>query len=85
MDQPLYNEQERENRKPIRSPLKAIRAHCLECVCGSAKEVELCTDPKCWNYPFRFGSNPFRKPPSEKQREQGRRLAAERRKVPLNS
>ena len=25
------------------SPLKAIRAMCLQCVCGSAKEVELCT------------------------------------------
>jgi len=25
------------------TPLKAIRAMCLQCVCGSSKEVELCT------------------------------------------
>ncbi len=25
------------------TPLKAIRAFCLQCVCGSSMEVELCT------------------------------------------
>ena len=76
MDTPNYTEEERDARKPIRQPLKAIRAHCLECVGGSSDEVKLCTAPKCWLYPYRFGKNPFRAPPSEKQREQGRRLAA---------
>jgi hypothetical protein len=79
----VYTEPERAARKPIRAPLKAIRAHCLECVCGSAPEVKLCTDENCWLYPFRLGKNPFRAPPSEKQREHGRRLAAEMHGTPL--
>lgn len=44
-----------------KSPLKAIRAHCLECVGGSYREVKLCPCTKCELYPFRFGKNPFRK------------------------
>ena len=75
MSVPAYNEEERNNRKPIKQPLKAIRAHCLECVGGSVVEVELCTAPACQLYPFRSGRNPFRKPPSERQREASRRNA----------
>jgi len=78
MSQSLYNEQERDKRKPIKTPLKAIRAHCLECVSGSSKEVELCTDPKCWLYPFRAGSNPFRKPMAPERRKELQRRAKER-------
>ena len=78
MDTPNYTEEERDARKPIRQPLKAIRAHCLECVGGSSDEVKLCTAPKCWLYPYRFGKNPFRAPPSEKQRESARRLSQKR-------
>lgn len=40
------------------TPMRAIRAMCLDCVCGSAKEVALCTAPKCPLYPFRFGKRP---------------------------
>ena len=43
-----------------KSPLKAIRAKCLECCCGSAYEVKNCTIHDCNLYPFRLGSNPFR-------------------------
>lgn len=43
------------------SPLKAIREKCLDCSCGSRKEVELCPISKCALFPFRFGKNPFRK------------------------
>jgi len=39
-------------------PIKAIRAHCLDCSGGSREEVKLCTLPKCALYPFRFGKNP---------------------------
>ena len=42
------------------SPLKAIRLKCLDCCCGSANEVKLCTVEKCALYPFRFGKNPNR-------------------------
>lgn len=40
------------------TPIKAIRARCLDCCCGSAKEVELCPIPDCSLYPYRFGKNP---------------------------
>ncbi|GAX60919.1 hypothetical protein SCALIN_C15_0061 [Candidatus Scalindua japonica] len=41
--------------------LKAIRYHCLECVCGSANEVEHCTGKLCSLYPYRFGKSPRHK------------------------
>ncbi len=44
-----------------RSPLKAIRAKCLDCSCGSSNEVKFCPVTKCALYPFRFGKNPYRK------------------------
>lgn len=45
----------------IQSPLKAIRANCLQCVGGSPNEVKLCTSKTCYLYPFRFGKNPYAK------------------------
>ena len=44
----------------ITSPIKAIRAKCLDCSCGSATEVKLCPIKTCALYDFRFGKNPFR-------------------------
>lgn len=46
--------------KNITNPVKAIRAKCLDCCCGSSNEVELCTCADCALYPFRFGKNPYR-------------------------
>lgn len=40
------------------TPTKAIRAKCLDCCCGSAKEVRLCPIKKCPLYPYRFGKRP---------------------------
>ena len=40
------------------SPLRAIRAQCYDCVCGSSKEIELCPAVECPLYPFRFGKRP---------------------------
>jgi hypothetical protein len=40
------------------TPIKAIRAKCLDCCCGSAREVELCPILDCSLYPYRFGKNP---------------------------
>ena len=34
---------------------KAIRAKCLDCCCGSAKEVRLCPCRDCPLFPYRFG------------------------------
>jgi hypothetical protein len=64
--------------KPM-SPLRAIRAHCLDCCGSSAQEVAKCIALRCPSWPFRVGSNPYRDSPSDEQREamqeRGRRLA----------
>ena len=43
------------------TPLKSIRAKCLDCVCESAQEVRLCLSTGCPLYPYRMGHNPNRK------------------------
>lgn len=48
-----------------RNPVKAIRAHCLECCGGSPKLVTDCPSADCALFPFRSGRNPFRAPASE--------------------
>ncbi len=42
----------------IKSPLKSIRAFCLDCCGGSPNEVRLCVSKNCVLYPFRFGKLP---------------------------
>lgn len=44
----------------ITNPVKAIRAKCLDCSCGSTAEVAACTVTQCALFPFRFGKNPYR-------------------------
>lgn len=41
------------------TPIKAIRAKCLECSCGNNTEVRECVIPECPLYPYRMGHNPF--------------------------
>jgi hypothetical protein len=43
-----------------KNPLKALRARCLDCCCGSASEVRKCLSIGCPSWPFRMGKNPFR-------------------------
>lgn len=43
------------------TPIKAIRAKCLECCCGQAKEVQLCPVSACSLWQYRLGHNPARK------------------------
>ena len=40
------------------TPMKAIRAKCLDCCCDSFIEVRLCTIEKCPLYPYRMGHRP---------------------------
>ena len=40
------------------TPIKAIRAKCLECSNGSYKEVRLCPASECPLYAYRFGHRP---------------------------
>lgn len=40
------------------TPLKAIRAKCLDCSAGQPAEVRLCSSEKCPLYPYRMGRRP---------------------------
>jgi len=40
------------------TPVQSIRKYCLDCCCGSPKEVRLCPNTDCPLYPFRLGKNP---------------------------
>ena len=44
--------------KNYKTPIKAMRAKCLDCSCGSTKEIQLCTVIDCPLYPYRFGKKP---------------------------
>ena len=48
------------------TPIKSIRKKCLDCCCGSAKEVRLCTVTKCALYPYRMGKRPPKEESSDK-------------------
>lgn len=40
------------------TPIKAIRAKCLDCCAGQPKEIRLCSCEKCPLYPYRMGHRP---------------------------
>jgi hypothetical protein len=44
-----------------KTPLKAIRAKCLDCMGSSSNEVKLCPSENCPIHCYRFGKNPSRK------------------------
>jgi hypothetical protein len=58
------------------SPLQAIRAHCLDCCGYQEKEVAHCTAVNCPAWPYRMGTDPWRKPASPARREAARRTMA---------
>lgn len=62
----------KDGKPHLHTPLKAMRAKCLDCVCGSAKEVERCPVTTCALYPYRMGKSPTRK---------GRKMTAEQREA----
>ena len=43
--------------KPL-TPIKAIRAKCLDCCAGQRKEVHLCHLTDCSLHPYRLGRRP---------------------------
>ena len=55
------------------NPLKALRARCLDCVCGQPLEIRKCTATDCPSWPFRMNSNPFRRKPQLSEEELQRR------------
>ncbi len=50
-----------ETKKPIDSPLRAIKQYCLDCSGDSVFERKECPSKDCPLYPFRLGKNTFRK------------------------
>ena len=72
----LYGDGRKTTTAGELTPLKAIRAKCIDCSGGSIHEVKLCVIPECPLYPFRFGKNPFRK--RRKLTDQQRQEIAER-------
>lgn len=69
------NEETKGEGKHI-TPLRAIRAKCLDCCCGSPAEVSDCPCVDCSLYQFRFGKNPNVKL-SDEERERRSRMARE--------
>ena len=49
-----------KTKKPL-TPLQAIRKQCLECVGNCREDVRTCTGGDCPLWPYRFGTNPYRK------------------------
>jgi len=45
----------------VLTPIKAIRAKCLDCAGGQYKEVRLCTVKTCPTWPYRMGKRPVTK------------------------
>lgn len=52
------------------TPMKSIRAKCLDCMGGNAAEVRRCPSEGCPLYPYRMGHNPnARRELSDTERE----------------
>ncbi len=47
-----------QNGRKVQTPLKAIRAKCIDCCCGQRAEVRRCQLTACPLWPFRLGKNP---------------------------
>ena len=59
-DVDYVNEQIGYSGETHTNPVKAIRAKCVDCCCGSINEVRDCAICDCSLFPFRFGKNPYR-------------------------
>ena len=53
------------------TPIKAIRAKCLECCAGQYHEVRFCKVKGCALYEYRFGHRPRKDEPKEESTEKG--------------
>ena len=77
--------EEKEDAK-ILTPLRAIRAKCIDCSAGSIKEVRECVMLDCPLYPYRLGKSPNRKPRilTDEEREALRQRMARMRQKQLS-
>lgn len=46
------------------TPIKSIRAKCLDCCCGQTQEVRLCPSQNCALWLYRMGKRPATPGPS---------------------
>ena len=44
--------------KLFKTPIKSIRAKCLDCTCNQYDEIRYCTVINCALYPYRMGKKP---------------------------
>lgn len=65
------------------TPMRAIRAKCLDCCGGIRDEVKRCTAIKCPLHAFRSGKNPNRqlRAVTDEQRQQMRERALNMRRA----
>ena len=54
----IFWKEDEQMADKILTPLKAIRAKCMDCCCGQAKEIKLCNMKNCPLYPYRMGKIP---------------------------
>lgn len=60
-DENMEEEIEGVSAEEIKSPVKAIRAFCIDCMGGAVREVKMCPSKICPLHAFRMGKNPYRK------------------------
>ena len=75
-----------EEDQNILTPLRAIRAKCIDCSAGSMQEVRECVMLDCPLYPYRLGKSPNRKPRilTDEEREALRQRMAKMREKQLS-
>lgn len=61
------------------TPIKAIRAKCLDCCCDSNNEVKYCTVTHCALWPYRLGRNPYRQELTQEEKARRAELAKQAR------
>ncbi len=64
-----------DNKETATTPIKAIKAKCLDCCCGQREEVRECPVKECPLWTFRLGKNPNR---ARNMTDEQRKAAAER-------
>lgn len=85
-DTELEDVETEDGNTKVMTPMKAIRAKCLDCCAGQYSEVKMCPCTTCPLYDFRLGKNPNRKPRNlteeqrEALREHARKAQAARKK-----
>ena len=77
---------EEKNEIEVMSPIKAIRAKCMDCCYDQREEVKLCPAKDCPLWPFRMGKNPNRsRNMTDEQRRAARDLLAKARAAKKNT